>query len=231
MASHGKRQRGVPDGGAGIMRAVRKAVGADVVDPSLLSSAELRQHAGWLRREKENAVILELAKQGISIKEIVRSASWKVSDAPPPFPRGGDLGLRLRRPVPGHQFIDAALRPAVHQACQQIGEVGLRINAVQLTGLNQGRQAGPVLSTFVTAREQAVLSRQSHRTHGAFHTVRVELDASVFQKSFQPIPVVQRVAERFGGGTASGQFLDLLSAWRRVRLSATLLPRTWSSIL
>jgi len=56
----------------GSMRVVRKAVGADVVDPALLSSAELRQHAGWLRREKENAGILELAKQGISIKEIVR---------------------------------------------------------------------------------------------------------------------------------------------------------------
>ena len=54
------------------MRVVRKAVGADVVDPTLLSSAELRQHAGWLRREKENAAILAMAKQGVSIKEIVR---------------------------------------------------------------------------------------------------------------------------------------------------------------
>ena len=52
----------------GSMRVVRNAVGADVVDPALLSSAELRQQAGWLRREQENAAILALAKQGISIK-------------------------------------------------------------------------------------------------------------------------------------------------------------------
>jgi len=56
----------------GSMRAIRKAVGADIVDPTLLSSAELRQHGGWLRREKENAGILALARQGVSIKEIVR---------------------------------------------------------------------------------------------------------------------------------------------------------------
>jgi transposase len=35
----------------GSMRAIRKAVGADVVDPGALSSAELPQHASWLRRE------------------------------------------------------------------------------------------------------------------------------------------------------------------------------------
>lgn len=54
------------------MSAVRKAFGTDVIDPALLSSAELRQHAGWLPREKENAAILAMAKEDVSIKEIVR---------------------------------------------------------------------------------------------------------------------------------------------------------------
>ena len=45
---------------------------AIVVDPAALSCAELRQHSGWLRREEENTAILALAKQGMSIKEIVR---------------------------------------------------------------------------------------------------------------------------------------------------------------
>lgn len=57
------------------MQAVRKAVGADVVDPQVLSCAERRQHSGWLRREEENAAILALAKQGVSIKDIVRRTS------------------------------------------------------------------------------------------------------------------------------------------------------------
>ena len=54
------------------MRTIRTAVGAGVVDPALLSCAERRQHAGWLRRQEENTTILALAGQGIAIKEIVR---------------------------------------------------------------------------------------------------------------------------------------------------------------
>jgi transposase len=54
------------------MVAIRKAVGTGVVDPASLSAAERRQHAGWLRREAENAGILALAAQGVAIKEIVR---------------------------------------------------------------------------------------------------------------------------------------------------------------
>jgi transposase len=54
------------------MVAIRKALGAGVVDPAALSAAERRQHAGWLRREAENAGILALAGQGMPIKEIMR---------------------------------------------------------------------------------------------------------------------------------------------------------------
>ncbi len=54
------------------MRSIRKAFGTGRVDPALLTSAELRQYDGWVRREDENAAILTLAKAGISIKEIAR---------------------------------------------------------------------------------------------------------------------------------------------------------------
>jgi transposase len=56
------------------MPAIRTALGARVIDPALLTRAERRQHAGWLRREEENAHILALAKQGVAIQEIVRRA-------------------------------------------------------------------------------------------------------------------------------------------------------------
>jgi transposase len=57
------------------MQVIRKALGANVVDPAHLSCAERRQHSGWLRREEENAAILAMAKQGMAIKEIVRLTS------------------------------------------------------------------------------------------------------------------------------------------------------------
>lgn len=54
------------------MRVIRKAFGANVVDPALLTAAEMRQYDGWVRREDENATVLALAKDGVPIKEIVR---------------------------------------------------------------------------------------------------------------------------------------------------------------
>jgi transposase len=54
------------------MVTIRKAVGAGIVDPAALSAAERHQHAGWLRREAENADILALSAQGVAIKEIMR---------------------------------------------------------------------------------------------------------------------------------------------------------------
>jgi len=61
----------------------------------------------------------------------------KVSGAHHPFESYADLGWVLRYPEPRHQFIDAFLRPAIHEAGQQVGKVGERIDAVQLTDLDQ----------------------------------------------------------------------------------------------
>jgi transposase len=54
------------------MRTIRRALSAATIDPALLTSAEKLQYEGYLRREETNAVILDLAKQGTSIKQIVR---------------------------------------------------------------------------------------------------------------------------------------------------------------
>ncbi len=54
------------------MRQIRTAIGAATIDPDLLTAAERIQYEGYLRREDTNAAILGLAKDGITIKEIVR---------------------------------------------------------------------------------------------------------------------------------------------------------------
>jgi len=53
---------------------------------------------------------------------------FDVSDALPPLGIFSASRRRLRHPAPRHQFIDALLRPAVHEACQQVGEIDLRID-------------------------------------------------------------------------------------------------------
>ena len=54
------------------MRAIRAAIGATVIDPKLLTSAERLQHDGYLRREDMNAAVQALAAGGVPIKQIAK---------------------------------------------------------------------------------------------------------------------------------------------------------------
>jgi transposase len=54
------------------MRAIRGAIGATTISPELLTSAEKLQYESFLRREETNAAITNLAREGASIKQIVR---------------------------------------------------------------------------------------------------------------------------------------------------------------
>lgn len=58
------------------MRNIRAAIGATTINPELLTSAERLQYEGFLRREETNASIMTLAKQKVSIKQIVRRTGY-----------------------------------------------------------------------------------------------------------------------------------------------------------
>ena len=58
------------------MRQIRSAIGAATINPDLLTAAEKLQYEGYLRREETNAAIPAIAKEGATIKEIVRSAAY-----------------------------------------------------------------------------------------------------------------------------------------------------------
>jgi len=54
------------------MGAIRSQLGATAIDPALLTRAERIQHEGYLQREALNATISKLAKDGFTIRAIVR---------------------------------------------------------------------------------------------------------------------------------------------------------------
>jgi transposase len=54
------------------MRAIRIATGTPTITPELLTSAEKLRYESYLRREDTNAAIAKLARDGLSIKQIVR---------------------------------------------------------------------------------------------------------------------------------------------------------------
>ena len=54
------------------MRPIRAAIGATIINPELLTSAERLQYDGYVRREQTNTAILKLAGDGVPIKQIGR---------------------------------------------------------------------------------------------------------------------------------------------------------------
>jgi transposase len=58
------------------MRHIRTEIGAATIKFDLLTAAERIQYEGYLRREDSNAAILGLARDGVTIKEIVRRTGY-----------------------------------------------------------------------------------------------------------------------------------------------------------
>ena len=58
------------------MRQIRAAIGATMINPTLLTAAEKLQYDGYLRREETKGAILAMAKEGATIKEIVRRTGY-----------------------------------------------------------------------------------------------------------------------------------------------------------
>ena len=87
---------------------------------------------------------------------------------------------------------------AVDDACEHVGEIGLRIDAVQLAGLDQRGDHGPVLAAAIGAREESVLAIEGDRADRTLDGVGVDLDPAVVEEAREAVPVRERVADGLG---------------------------------
>ena len=53
------------------------------------------------------------------------------------------------RPGPGHELVETRGGPEIDELCEHVGEVGLRIDAVQLASFDERSDAGPVFCTLI----------------------------------------------------------------------------------
>src|SRR5690606_33712134 len=106
-------------------------------------------------------------------------------------------GVRTSRSeCPGQQVIEARLRMACGDGFECVAQVGVGIDAVQLAGLDQGRDPGPAGAAFVVTAKECVLPIQGERTDEVFDRVVVHLDTPVLEEHPQAVPVVGYVADR-----------------------------------
>jgi len=90
------------------------------------------------------------------------------------------------RPCPRHEFVETRGGPKVDELAEHVGEVGLRIDAVQFAGLDQRGDAGPILRPLIVAGEECILAIEHDRTDAAFDDVGIELDAAIIEKRMSP---------------------------------------------
>ena len=84
---------------------------------------------------------------------------------------------------------------ALDDPCDGVGQIGLRIDGVELGGLDEGRQNSPVLAAAVGSGEQGVLAVQRQRPDGALHGVVVDLDPAIVEEQGEPLPARERIAD------------------------------------
>ena len=71
--------------------------------------------------------------------------------------------------VPRHEFIDTGAWMSCCDGLQCSLEIGVGFEAVELTGLDEGRDARPSPAPFVMAREQSVFAIESYGADCAHH--------------------------------------------------------------
>src|SRR4051812_48403643 len=87
---------------------------------------------------------------------------------------------------------------AGNDAGDDVREVGLRLDADQLAGLDEGGKDGPVLGAAVGTGEEGVLAGERERADRTLDDVGVDLDPAVVKEAAQPCPAGERVADRVG---------------------------------
>src|ERR1700677_1211959 len=91
---------------------------------------------------------------------------------------------------PRHELVDARGGPEIDELVENVDEIGLRIDVVELAGLNQRSDAGPVFRALVMACEERVLTVENDRTDAALDDIRVQFDATVVKEADEPVPMV-----------------------------------------
>src|SRR3954467_3314033 len=122
-----------------------------------------------------------------------------VSGASVPSRSALDGSGRFGGPGPGQQFAEAAVGPVIDKLGQHVSQVGMRIDAMQFAGLDQRGEHGPVFCPFVRTSEECVFSVESNWAHAALDSIGVDLDAAIVEEVQQPLPLIEAVANGFGG--------------------------------
>ena len=96
---------------------------------------------------------------------------------------------------PGQEFVDTAVEMSVDDFGDGVGEVGVGIDAGELAGFDQRGDDGPVVAATVRAGEESILPVQRDGANGALDDIGVDLDATVIEEAYEPLPMIEAIAD------------------------------------
>jgi hypothetical protein len=77
---------------------------------------------------------------------------------------------------------------AIDDPGEDVGQVGKRIDFVQLTGFDQGCDCGPMLGAAIRASEQRIFPIERDGADRSFDGIVVDLDVAVIDEARQAFP-------------------------------------------
>ena len=118
------------------------------------------------------------------------------------------------------------MRGSVGDGGQGCAEIGEGVDAVDLAGLDQRRDAAPGGAAFVMAGEERAFAIWGYRADQVFDPVGVDLDAAIHQEGLQAFPVVMDLGQLFAqagfGGDLAALRLPPVAEGRHQRRGADL---------
>ena len=78
---------------------------------------------------------------------------------------------------------------AIDDGSEDAGQITVRLDLVQFTGLDERREHCPVLGPGVVTGKERVFSLEGDWADGAFDGIAVHLDAAIGQEQDQSVPV------------------------------------------
>ena len=97
--------------------------------------------------------------------------------------------FRLRLPIGERQeLVDSAHRMTGDDPGEHVAQVGFRINAIHLAGLDERSNDGPVFTTPIRSCKKMILPAKCNRAHCAFDNIGIDFNATVIKEAREPFP-------------------------------------------
>jgi hypothetical protein len=100
---------------------------------------------------------------------------------------------------------------AVDDLGERVGEIDVRIDAVELAGFDQRGDDRPVFSAAVGTGEERILAIKGDGSDRALDRVGVDLDSAVGEEPGKALPTRERIADRLGEFTFLADEAELLA--------------------